>query len=163
MILPKEALKPVECARWEAVPRRIQKDVSIDLMAIRPGTLAGRCRIQVYKNRNLIVRGKPGTLYKNLFFELNGNNMLLLHDLRMDGMGVPALTVRGGDCWVICQGTCSMEATQAPYAICLDKGATGLKICCMAGSHFTGGDEPCQKRRGSSTGPGIKCGFGINR
>lgn len=91
------------------------------------------------------MRGKPGTLYKNLFFELNGNNMLLLHDLRMDGMGVPALTVRGGDCWVICQGTCSMEATQAPYAICLDKGATGLKICCMAGSHFTGGDEPCQK------------------
>ena len=148
MILPKELLKPIACAQWDAVPRRIQKDVSIDLTAIRPDTLAGRCRIQVYKNRNLIVRGNSGTLYKNLVFELGGNNMLLLHDLQLDGMDVPALTVRGGDCWVICRGTSSMEATQAPYAICLDKGANGLKICCMAGSgssHFTGGDEPRQK------------------
>lgn len=67
MILPKEALKPVECARWEAVPRRIQKDVSIDLMAIRPGTLAGRCRIQVYKNRNLIERKTRHPVQKPVF------------------------------------------------------------------------------------------------
>ena len=119
-------------AHWESLPRVVSRDMRIDISALGLGEEPRR--IQLQRNKNLIIKSNPRITHENLSFHLAGGNLLLLQDIHLKGTARSVVTVEGDGCWIVSQGDCSMETSMEVSAIYMGVHSESLRIYMLDGS-----------------------------
>ena len=125
--LKKESPKLIHCLDWTTVPKEITKDTILDITTIK-NKAAGGVVIKLQIGVNLIVRANPNGQYRELHFVLNGQNMLLLENLRLENDHFSSIQIKGEKCWLVFKGNSCLSTNNKTEMINLETYSKSVRM-----------------------------------